>query len=102
MSKKAVIYIRTSSEKQGEKASPIEQEADCRKYAEENNLIVVKVYKDIERYRVKNKIIEPSGTRPDRPALLAMLNDAAHGQFDISLHGEKIVYIAGCVQCSWS
>lgn len=83
MSKKAVIYIRTSSEKQGEKASPIEQEADCRKYAEENNLIVVKVYKDIERYRVKNKIIEPSGTRPDRPALLAMLNDAAQGQFDI-------------------
>ncbi|MBM4425825.1 MAG: hypothetical protein FJ031_01160 [Chloroflexi bacterium] len=85
MSKKAVIYIRTSSEKQGDKASPIEQEADCRKYAEENNLIVVNVYKDIERYRVKNKIIEPSGTRPDRPALLAMLNDAAQGQFDIIL-----------------
>ncbi len=85
MSKKAVIYVRTSSEKQGEKASPIEQEADCRKYAEENNLTIVNVYKDIERYRVKNKIIEPSGTRPDRPALLAMLNDAAQGHFDIIL-----------------
>jgi len=85
MSKKAVIYIRTSSEKQGEKASPIEQEADCRKYAEENNLTVVNIYKDIERYRVKNKIIEPSGTRPDRPALLAMLNDAAQGHFDVIL-----------------
>lgn len=85
MNKKAAIYIRTSSEKQGEKASPIEQEADCRKYAEENNLTVVNVYKDIERYRVKNKIIEPSGTRPDRPALLAMLNDAAQGHFDVIL-----------------
>jgi DNA invertase Pin-like site-specific DNA recombinase len=85
MSKKVVIYIRTSSEKQGEKASPIEQEADCRKYAADNGLTVVNVYKDIERYRVKNKIIEPSGTRPDRPALLAMLKDAAQGQFDVIL-----------------
>ncbi len=85
MSKKAVIYIRTSSEKQGEKASPIEQEVDCRKYAADNDLTVVNVYKDIERYRVKNKIIEPSGTRPDRPALLAMLRDAAQGQFDVIL-----------------
>lgn len=85
MSKRAVIYIRTSSEKQGEKASPTEQEADCRKYAVENGLTVVNVYRDIERYRVKNKMIEPSGTRPDRPALLAMLRDAAQGHFDVIL-----------------
>ena len=85
MSKRAVIYIRTSSEKQGEKASPIEQEADCRKYAADNGLTIVNVYKDIERYRVKNKIIEPSGTRPDRPALLAMLRDAAQDHYDVIL-----------------
>lgn len=85
MSKKAVIYVRTSSERQGEKVSPREQEADCQKYAAEQGLTVVNVYKDIERYRVKNKLVEPSGTRPDRPALLAMLRDAAQGHFDIIL-----------------
>lgn len=85
MSKRAVIYIRTSSERQGEKSSPIEQEADCRKVAEENGLTIVKVYKDIERYRVKNKMVDPSGTRSDRPGLLAMLKDAQEGQFDVIL-----------------
>ncbi|MEK6753471.1 MAG: recombinase family protein [Chloroflexota bacterium] len=85
MSKKAVIYVRTSSERQGEKVSPVEQEADCRKYAAENDLTVINVYKDIERYRVKNKLVEPSGTRPDRPALLAMLRDAGQAQFDVIL-----------------
>lgn len=85
MSKKAVIYVRTSSERQGEKVSPAEQEADCQKYATEQGLTVVNIYKDIERYRIKNKLVEPSGTRPDRPALLAMLRDAAQGHFDIIL-----------------
>lgn len=85
MSKQAVIYVRTSSEKQGEKASPIEQEADCRKLAAEQGFTVTQVYKDIERYRVKTKIIEPSGTRYDRPGLLAMLKDAEQGQFDVIL-----------------
>jgi len=33
MSRRAVIYIRTSSETQGEKSSPLEQEADCRHLA---------------------------------------------------------------------
>ena len=63
MSKRAVIYIRTSSEHQGEKSSPVEQEADCRLFAEGQNLIVVNVYRDIERYRVKKKWVEPSGVR---------------------------------------
>jgi site-specific DNA recombinase len=85
MSKKAVIYIRTSSERQGEKSSPAEQEADCSKLAAEHGLTVVNVYKDIERYRVKNKMVDPSGTRYDRPALLAMLRDATQAQFDVIL-----------------
>lgn len=85
MSKKAVIYIRTSSERQGEKSSPDEQEADCRKLAAEQGMIVTHVYRDIERYRVKTKMVDPSGTRYDRPALLAMLRDAVQGQFDVIL-----------------
>ena len=61
MAKRAVIYIRTSSEQQGEKCSPVEQERDCRLFAEKQGLVVVNVYRDIERYRVKKKWVEPSG-----------------------------------------
>ena len=85
MQRKAAIYIRTSSEAQGEKASPTEQEADCRSLAKEKGLTVVRVYRDIEKYRVKNKLVEPSGLRSDRPGLLAMLKDAARGEFDVIL-----------------
>lgn len=85
MGKRAVIYVRTSSEQQGEKSSPVEQEADCRQYADKQGLVVVNVYRDIERYRVKNKWVEPSGTRYDRPGLLAMLRGAADDQFDVIL-----------------
>jgi hypothetical protein len=38
MNRRAVIYIRTSSETQSEKSSPVEQEADCRRLAEERGL----------------------------------------------------------------
>ena len=85
MARNAVIYVRTSTENQGEKASPNEQEADCRKLAAEEGFTVVRVYRDIERYRVKNKWVEPSGTRPDRPGLLEMLRDAEQGHFDVIL-----------------
>jgi len=85
MAKRAVIYVRTSSEQQGEKCSPAEQEADCRLFAGKQGLIVVNVYRDIERYRVKNKWVEPSGVRYDRPGLLTMLRDAADDQFDVIL-----------------
>ncbi len=85
MVRRAVIYIRTSSETQGEKSSPAEQEADCRRLAEENGLSVVRVYRDMEKYRVGNKLVEPSGSRSDRPSLLAMLKDATRDEFDIIL-----------------
>jgi len=85
MQRKAAIYIRTSSEAQGEKASPAEQEADCRSLANEIGLTVVRIYRDIEKYRVKKKLVEPSGLRSDRPSLLAMLKDAARGEFDVIL-----------------
>ena len=66
----AAIYVRTSSEHQGEKASPDEQESECRALAQQNNLTVYKIYRDIEKYRVKGRLVDPSGTRVDRPDLL--------------------------------
>ena len=85
MAHKAVIYIRTSSEAQGEKSSPAEQESDCRRLAAEKGLTVVNVYRDIEKYRVKNKLVEPSGSCCDRPGMIAMLKDGAKGEFDVIL-----------------
>lgn len=85
MGDRAAIYIRTSSEHQGMKSSPEEQERDCRALAEEHNLEVVATYQDVERYRVKSRLVEPSGTRTDRPGMLSMLDDAAAGRFDTIL-----------------
>jgi DNA invertase Pin-like site-specific DNA recombinase len=85
MSRRAVIYVRTSSETQRGKASPSEQETDCQTLAQEKGLQVVRVYRDVEKYRVGNKLVEPSGSRSDRPGLLAMLKDAARDEFDIIL-----------------
>jgi DNA invertase Pin-like site-specific DNA recombinase len=83
MTRRAVIYIRTSSDTQGEKSSPVEQEVDCRRLAEEKGLDVWYVYRDVEKYRVGNRLVEPSGTRPDRPGLLEMLQDASRDEFDV-------------------
>ncbi len=83
--KYAAIYVRTSSEAQAEKASPDEQERDCRRVADEHGLIVVEVYRDISKFRVKGKLVEPSGTRADRPGLSAILRDAAAGNFSVIL-----------------
>jgi len=85
MPRRAAIYIRTSSEAQGEKSSPLEQETDCRRLAHEKGLQVVRVYSDVEKYRVGNRPIEPSGSRSDRPGLLAMLKDASRDEFDAIL-----------------
>jgi len=49
MQRKDEIYIRTSSEAQGERASPVEQENDCRLLAKEKDLAVVHIYRDIEK-----------------------------------------------------
>jgi len=85
MSRRAVIYIRTSSETQGGKSSPDEQEVDCQRLAKQKGLQVVHVYRDVEKYRVGNKLVEPSGSRSDRPALQSMLKDATRDSFDVIL-----------------
>lgn len=85
MSRRAVIYVRTSSETQGGKASPSEQETDCQTLAQEKGLQVVRVYRDVEKYRAGNRLVEPSGSRSDRPGLQSMLKDATKDEFDVIL-----------------
>jgi len=44
---------------------------------------VVEVYRDTEKYRIGRKLVEPSGTRADRPGLRAMLAAARVGEIDV-------------------
>lgn len=85
MKQLAAIYVRTSSEHQAERCSPEEQERDCRELAEQHGLTVVAVYQDTERYRAKKRLVDPSGTRTDRPGLNRMLSDAIAGKFNVIL-----------------
>lgn len=85
MSRRAAIYIRTSSETQGGKSSASEQEGDCQTLAKEKGLQVVRVYRDVEKYRIGNKLVGPSGSRSDRPSLLAMLKDTSNDEFNVIL-----------------
>jgi DNA invertase Pin-like site-specific DNA recombinase len=72
-----------SSELQAVKASPGEQERSCREHAKAKGYAVVEVYRDIERYRLKGRMVEPSGTRSDRPGLVKMLAAGEAGFFDV-------------------
>lgn len=83
MTKRAAIYIRVSTEQQAEKASPQEQEKDCRALCERQGYTVVDVYSDTEKYRVGKRLVEPSGTRGDRPQFRRMLAAADAGTVDV-------------------
>jgi len=83
MKKRAAIYIRVSTELQSEQASTKAQENDCIQYAISNGYEVVGIYRDIERYRIGRRLVEPSGLRADRPSLIQMVADAEMGKFDI-------------------
>lgn len=80
---RAVIYRRTSTERQGERVSPVVQLSDCETYAKEHGYTVVAVYSDVERYKVRGKPVEPSGTRTDRPGFAQMLADGEAGGYDV-------------------
>src|SRR3990172_5050713 len=91
--KRAGIYVRVSSERQAKrktesgdeeiKTSPVKQEQKCRELAERQGYPVVEVYRDTEKYRIGRKLVEPSGTRADRPGLRAMLAAARVGEIDV-------------------
>jgi site-specific DNA recombinase len=83
MTKLAAIYVRTSTERQAERVSPVAQEQDSREHCARQGYQVVEVYRDIEKYRVGKKLVEPSGTRADRPQLKRMLADARAGKFEV-------------------
>ena len=85
MNNRAVIYVRTSSEHQGEKSSPAEPEANCRQRAADTGLVIINVYRDIDKYSVRTNLVELSGTRSDRPDLLAILSAAGWDEFDVIL-----------------
>jgi DNA invertase Pin-like site-specific DNA recombinase len=73
--KRAVIYVRVSSEKQADAISPVTQENDCAQYCANKGYSIVDTYRDIKAYRVGKKMVEPSGTRKDRPGYRKMLKD---------------------------
>lgn len=81
--KRAAIYVRVSTEGQAEKVSPRAQEADARALCESKGYEVVDVYRDTEPYRVGRRMMQPSGTRADRPQLRRMLADAEAGKFAV-------------------
>lgn len=72
--KRAVIYARFSSDNQDE-LSIEAQEIACRKYAEDNNFLLVGVYADKAK----------TGTDAHRPDFRRMLDDAKKNIFDIVL-----------------
>lgn len=81
--KRAAIYVRVSSEKQAEKVSPETQENDARERCKQMGYLVIEVYADTEKYRINGRLVEPSGTRHDRPQFKRMLSDIDAGKIDV-------------------
>lgn len=83
--KRAAIYARISLEQQADedRVSIETQLADCEAHCQERGYIVVARYVDKEKYRVKGKLVQPSGQRKDRPQYVAMLKAASAGEFDV-------------------
>lgn len=90
--KNAVLYARVSSEKQdlADKVSIDQQIADMQKTADHNGWTIVSTFVDSKDYVAtkkpkRGKKVNPSGTRDDRPGLLAMLEKVKTGDVDIIL-----------------
>ncbi len=93
--KRAGIIIRVSSAEQAvkknaktqefeERFSPQTQERECREHCKQHGYVVVAVYYDIEKYRDANgRLVEPSGSRSDRPGLKQALADIDAGKIDV-------------------
>jgi DNA invertase Pin-like site-specific DNA recombinase len=75
MSKRAVIYIRVSTESQTEGASLTEQERDCRNHADKKGYEVLEVFRDVGSATSVKK----------RPEFKRMLGNAQVGRFDVVL-----------------
>ena len=90
---RTVIYARVSSEEQAAegKTSIETQKNDCRALAKSLGWIVVGEFVDDKKFRVGKKLVEPSGTRADRPQWRRMLEALAAGKADalIAWHSSR-------------
>lgn len=85
MSKRVAIYARVSSERQAEedRVSIEAQLADCEALCKQKGHIVVGQFVDKEKYRVRGRLVQPSGQRKDRPKYQAMLKAVRAGEVDL-------------------
>jgi DNA invertase Pin-like site-specific DNA recombinase len=85
MYKRAVIYARVSrAYKEDDDRITIEaQMSDCEAYCAKHGYSVVERYVDKDKYRARGKLVNPSGTRKDRPGYTAMLRAALADEFDV-------------------
>lgn len=84
--RRAAIYVRVSSERQAgeDRVSPAVQLEDCRELARAKGYNVVAEILDVKRYRSRGgQVVQPSGTRRDRPGYLRLLDLARRGEIDV-------------------
>lgn len=85
------LYARVSKEEQAEEGASIDQQiADMEALCGRNGWNAVGVFVDCENYRAtqnpsKGKMVNPSGERADRPALLDLLEKLKTGELDAAV-----------------
>jgi DNA invertase Pin-like site-specific DNA recombinase len=82
MRKNAAIYVRFSAEEPGDSISAEEQEQLCKSLILQNEDMLVGVYRDVRRYLIGTRLVDPLGTRIDRPGYTEMLDDLRNGVFE--------------------
>jgi site-specific DNA recombinase len=85
MNKRAVIYARVSrAYKEDDDRITIESQlADCEAYCKQRGYMIIGQYVDKDKYRARRKLVNPSGTRKDRPAYTTMLKAARASEVDV-------------------
>ncbi len=85
MTKKATIYVRVSSERQADedRVSIDAQLADCEALCKQKGYLIVGRYIDKEKYRVRKRLVQPSGQRKDRPQYQALIKAMRAGECDV-------------------
>lgn len=84
---RAAIYVRVSKayrdDEKEDRVTIEAQLADCEAYCQEQGHVIAARYVDKDKYRSRGKMVNPSGTRKDRPDYRAMLKAASAGEFDV-------------------
>ena len=85
MIKRAAIYARVSRAytEDDERVTIEAQLSDCEDYCQKRGYTIVTRYVDKDKYRSRGKLVNPSGTRKDRPGYTRMLQAARKGEFDV-------------------